>query len=135
MRTDFKSKEADIIISYARTIYVKNKKTGQELIAKRGPSVRHPWECFQNDLCSYPDKDIWDQIDLNDEDPGSCFHMGLCGYSNEELYAELEARKTRPAPHCEDDRDKMIAYMLKEVGLPSIATLRKHKNKNESGTI
>lgn len=130
---DFESNEVSITYNGGRLV-VKNKKTGESRYARSffSPSTGYceAWKVFSRELQEVSDSDISMQISLNEEEPGHYFKFALWGVPTEELYAELEARENDPPVPVVNNRSSAIKIMLKELGLPTYETLKRHKKKS-----
>ena len=126
---------SEVSITYSRGKYkAVNKKTGKTKYAESfyDEGFRTKWTIYSEEFQKASDQDIFDQIYLNENEPGHYFKLCLFGYSTETLRAEIERREKEGPVPVVDDRKEAIKIMLKELGLPSYETLRRRKKKELS---
>ena len=132
---DLESSEASITYNGGRLV-VKNKKTGKSMYSRSffspATNYREKWKICRRELEEVSDSDIQLQICLNEEGKGGFVNYVLWGVPTEELLAEQEAReKESPIPAADSMREAM-KVILKELGLPTYETLRRHMKKEMS---
>lgn len=129
-RNDFESKEVSMVYD-GKSYTVTNKKTGGKRMAFWFYTSRfeQKWKIVERELQLYSDSDISLQMSLNEEGRGGYFKAGLWGIPNEKLEKELELRENEAPVQIVGSYQEARTVMLKELGLPSYATLQAHKRK------